>query len=296
MCDWCDIHATRDQKWYEEFDNFLFNKVFPTPEEQEHKKQEMIATFAETEWRYSEPEYIRNIEFLRNRAASGFGSQIITKEEMLRLLRIAEEATKREDSLLVVGHCPCRLVYDGVRDYCCVGFGMPVSLSMEIAYGRLPREGLTEFGGAEWRELRQELRKQAKVPLKLEEAEELVDEWERRGLWHIVMSRGRMPLIEAICNCERRYCTYWRNRFISGIPDYVRRGHFIGRIDPLKCTACGACVEMCQFGALHYSRIADSVDIDPTMCFGCGLCRSACPNDSIEMVPKIEVPVARDLW
>ena len=100
--------------------------------------QEMIATFAETEWRYTEPEYIRNVEYLRNRAASGFGSQIITKEEMLRLLRLAEEATKREDSLLVVGHCPCRLVYDGVRDYCCVGFGMPVSLSVEIAYGRLP--------------------------------------------------------------------------------------------------------------------------------------------------------------
>jgi len=97
-----------------------------------------MATFAEAEWRYTEPEYIRNVEYLRNRAASGFGSQIITKEEMLRLLRLAEEATKREDSLLVVGHCPCRLVYDGVRDYCCVGFGMPVSLSVEIAYGRLP--------------------------------------------------------------------------------------------------------------------------------------------------------------
>ena len=107
MCDWCTIHATKDNKWYEEFDNFLFNKVFPTPEEQEQRKKEMIATFAETEWRYSEPEYIRNIDYLRIRAASGFGSQIITKEEMLRLIRLAAEATKREDSLLVVGHCPC---------------------------------------------------------------------------------------------------------------------------------------------------------------------------------------------
>ena len=53
---------------------------------------------------------------------------------------------------------------------------------------------------------------------------------------------------------------------------------------------------MCQFGALHYSRIADSVDIDPTMCFGCGLCRIACPNDAIDMVPRTEMPAARHLW
>lgn len=296
MCDWCRIHGDRDGRWYDRHENYLFNKVFPDPAVQEQKKQEMIATFAETEWRYAEPEYIRNIEFLRNRAASGFGSQVITKEEMLRILRLADEATKREDSLLVVGHCPCRLVYDGVRDYCCIGFGMPVSLSMEIGYGRLPREGLTEYGGAEWRELRTELRKQAKVPLKLDEAEELLDDWERRGLWHIIMSRGRMPLIEAVCNCERRYCTYWRNRFISGVPDYVRRGHFVGRIDPLTCTACGACVEMCQFGAVHHSRIADTVDIDLTMCFGCGLCRSVCQSSAITMVPRAEIPVTRDLW
>ena len=296
MCDWCSIHGSKGQKWYEDYENFLFNKVFPDPEVQEQKKKEMIASWTETEWRYSEPKYIRNSGFLRSRVSSGFSSQVITKEEMLRVLRLADEATKREDSLLVVGHCPCRVVYDGVRDYTCIGFGMPVSLSMEVGYGRLPREGLTEFGGAEWSELRHELRKQVKVPLKLEEAEELVDEWEQRGLWHLVVGRGRMPLIEAICNCEKRYCTYWRNRFMSGVPEYVRRGHSIGRVDPLKCTTCGACVEMCQFGAIHYSRTGDSVDIDPVNCFGCGICRSACSHDAIEMVSRIVVPVAKELW
>ena len=296
MCHWCTQHGDRDQKWYETFDNYLFNKIFPTPEEQEAAKQKIVSTFAETEWRYSEPEYIRNPDFLQARASSGFGSQIITKEEMLRLLRLADEATKREDSLLVVGHCPCRLVYDGVRDYCCIGFGMPVTMSMEVAYGRLPREGLTEFGGAEWKELRNELRKGARVPLKLDEAEELLDEWEKNGLWHIVMGRGRMPLVEAICNCEKRYCTYLRNREVYGIKEYVLKGHFVGRVEPLTCTRCGACVEMCQFGAIHYSRIADTVDIDPTKCFGCGLCRSVCPRDAITMVPREEIPIARELW
>ena len=41
-------------------------------------------------------------------------------------------ATKREDSMVVLGHCPCNLVYHGTREYCSIGFGMPVTMSMEV--------------------------------------------------------------------------------------------------------------------------------------------------------------------
>jgi Pyruvate/2-oxoacid:ferredoxin oxidoreductase delta subunit len=274
----------------------MFTKIFPEETEQEKVKAQMKATFSETEWRYSDPEYIRNQQFLRDRASSGFGSQIITKKEMLKIVQLADEAVKREDSIMVVGHCPCRLVLEGVRDYVCIGFGMPVTMSMELGYGRLPNIGLTEYGGMEWKDLRRDLRKGVKVPLKLEEAEGLIDEWEKRGLWHIVMSRGRLPLIEAICNCERRYCTYWMNRFRSGVPEYVLKGHFVARLDPHTCVTCGDCWDRCQFGAIHYSATSDNVDIDATLCMGCGLCASACPNNAIEMVPREEIPIARDLW
>jgi len=47
-----------------------------------------------------EPEFIRNKEFLQYRADHGFGSKMITKEEMLRLIRLANEAVKRENGLL----------------------------------------------------------------------------------------------------------------------------------------------------------------------------------------------------
>lgn len=296
MCTWCSQHGDRDQKWYERFDNYLFKKVFPDEAAQQNAKQKIAATFSSTEWRYSDPEFIRNRQFLQERANSGFGSQIITKEEMLKVVKLADEAVKREDTIMVAGHCPCRLVYEGVRDYVCIGFGIPVAVSMEVGYGRLPGEGLTEFGGREWKDLRRDLRKGVKVPLKYEEAEQLIDEWEKRGLWHIVMSRGRLPLIEAICNCEKRYCTYWMNRFRSGVNEYVLKGHFIARVDPLSCTACGQCWDRCQFGALHYSATSKNVDIDPTFCFGCGLCGSACPNQAIRMVPREEIPIAQNLW
>ena len=296
MCQGCTPQAGRSERWYLNYENYLFNKVFPTLEEQEEAKNKIKASFIETEWRYSQPQYIRNKEFLVNRASMGFGSQIITREEMKRILDIAFKATEHEDSMVVVGHCPCRVVYDGVRDYCCVGFGMPVTMSMELAYGRLPKEGLTEFGGAEWRELRRELRKGAKVPLKREEVDDIIDDWERRGLWHIVMSRGRMPLIEAICNCESRYCAYWRNRVNSGVKEYVIKGHYVARIDPFACTQCGACTQMCDFGAISYSRIAETVDIDVTKCFGCGLCIAVCPPNAISLVAREEIPAARNLW
>jgi Pyruvate/2-oxoacid:ferredoxin oxidoreductase delta subunit len=296
MCRLCIQHAGRDEAWYLNFENYLFKKIFPTPEEQEEAKQAMIATFAETEWRYSEKEYVRNPQFLQARASSGFGAQVVTLEETLKILEIAEEATRRDDSMLVVGHCPCKLVYRGARDYVCIGFGFPVTMSMEVAYGRLPREGLTEFGGAEWRQLRKELRKEAKVPLKLAEAEKLLLEWERKGLWHLIMGRGRLPLIEAICNCERPYCVYWRWRDVYGIPDYCLKGHYVARIRSEECTSCGECMQQCQFGAVRTSVWDRSTAVDPTKCFGCGLCRIVCDSGAIEMIPRESIPVARNLW
>ncbi|MFH1032660.1 MAG: 4Fe-4S binding protein [Chloroflexota bacterium] len=295
MCHWCADHG-RGQTWYDNLENYLFNKIFMTPEQREEVKKKMVATFADTEWRYSEPEFIRNVNFLKERASHGFAAQIITKEEMIKVLELAEEAAKREDSMVVLGHCPCNLVYHGTREYCCIGFGMPVAMSMEIGYGRLPREGLTEFGGAEWRELRSELRKGAKVPLQLNDAKQLIEEWEKKGRWHLIMGRGRMPLIEAICNCEKPYCTYWRNRLVSGVKEYCLKGHFVARINTKKCTTCGACMKQCQFGAIHTSIWEDITNIDPTQCFGCGICRAVCKNDAIDMVPKTQIPIARNLW
>ena len=110
------------------------------------------------------------------------------------------------------------------------------------------------------------------------------------------MSRGRLPLIEAICNCEKRYCTYSRNRDLSGVIEYCLKGHYIARINPEKCTACGRCLNACEFGAISHSKIADTVDIDVTKCYGCGLCRSRCKHDAISMVSREMIPAARNLW
>ena len=48
------------------------------------------------------------------------------------------------------------------------------------------------------------------------------------------------------------------------------------------CTQCGACRELCRFGAIN-----GSLTIDPVSCEGCGVCVAMCPEHAITMVPKL---------
>lgn len=296
MCKFCQEHG-RGDRWYLNYENYLFNKVFPTPEQRQEAKSEMMSFYSEIEWHHTDKEYQGNIDFIKGRGDAGLVcGQVVTLEETLRVFELANEAARREDSMVVLGHCPCREVYRGVRDYCCIGFGFPVALSMEIGYARLPREGLTEFGGADWRDLRSWIRKGVKVPLKPEEVEEVLRDQEKKGRYHMVIVRGRMPLIEGICNCEKPVCVYARYRQVYRSYEYLYKGHFVAQVDTSKCTLCRACMGACQFGAVYVSKVHETTTIDPLTCFGCGLCRAACKPGAISLVPRAKTPVARDLW
>lgn len=50
------------------------------------------------------------------------------------------------------------------------------------------------------------------------------------------------------------------------------------RIDPGRCTGCGACLEACRFGAVR-----GDYTIDPLACEGCGLCSRLCPCEAVIM-------------
>ncbi len=49
----------------------------------------------------------------------------------------------------------------------------------------------------------------------------------------------------------------------------------VPRADESKCTACGACSEVCQFKAI--SLLGDVLLTFPEMCHGCGACLEVCP-------------------
>lgn len=55
---------------------------------------------------------------------------------------------------------------------------------------------------------------------------------------------------------------------------------YIRYIDPESCTGCGACVAVCETGAIE---LADDVAVAayPELCNGDGACRKACPEGAI---------------
>jgi MinD superfamily P-loop ATPase len=61
--------------------------------------------------------------------------------------------------------------------------------------------------------------------------------------------------------------------------DYCGAG--LAVIDEGRCTQCGRCQEVCQFGAVK------EFEIDPLRCEGCGTCALVCPVQAITMKEQI---------
>ena len=53
-------------------------------------------------------------------------------------------------------------------------------------------------------------------------------------------------------------------------------------MDPDQCTACGACLERCYFGALQADE-EGRARVTGEQCIGCGLCRVVCPVEAITL-------------
>jgi MinD superfamily P-loop ATPase len=69
-------------------------------------------------------------------------------------------------------------------------------------------------------------------------------------------------------------------------PRIVRREDFYGGYlavrDEGRCTGCGRCLELCRFGAM-----GEGFSISRFGCEGCGVCAWFCPEQAIEMVPRL---------
>jgi ferredoxin len=116
-----------------------------------------------------------------------------------------------------------------------------------------------------------------------EEAVAVIDDAAERGsihtLWFKDAAGGRMY---AICNCCSCCCIGLKAER-EGFRPLAGSGYRI-RIDAAACTACGACVPTCAFGALALTAAGDSLAVDAERCFGCGACVSACPSGALSLV------------
>ena len=81
---------------------------------------------------------------------------------------------------------------------------------------------------------------------------------------------------------------YFKDEYIAHIrdkkcPAHVCKKLMTYRIDPDKCTACGACLKACPSQAVTgQKKVAHS--IDPAKCIRCGACHDACKFNAVEML------------
>ena len=57
------------------------------------------------------------------------------------------------------------------------------------------------------------------------------------------------------------------------------------RIDPQKCTGCGACAAHCRFGAIR--REENNFRVVAHMCEGCGVCTLVCPAQAVTLEESV---------
>jgi Pyruvate/2-oxoacid:ferredoxin oxidoreductase delta subunit len=111
-----------------------------------------------------------------------------------------------------------------------------------------------------------------------------LDEVEEIGLVHTVSNV--MQGVGYICNCCGCCCGLLRGITEWGIEHSVAQADYYAAIDADACTACGACSDRCQVGAI--AEHEGVYVVDRPRCIGCGLCVTGCTARAAELHPKAE--------
>jgi electron transport complex protein RnfB len=129
---------------------------------------------------------------------------------------------------------------------------------------------------------------QATRPITKEEALHILDEAEEAGLIHSAANYRDQHFY--ICNCCTCCCGVMRGIAEFGIPTAIAHSDFRAVVDAEVCSACGDCLERCQFAALSIPEWV--CEVDYARCVGCGLCATACSTGALylERRPEGEVP------
>jgi Pyruvate/2-oxoacid:ferredoxin oxidoreductase delta subunit len=111
-------------------------------------------------------------------------------------------------------------------------------------------------------------------------AVEILEAEDARGrVHHAFFNDPMLGRFFGICNCCSCCCAAM-SAHARGTPMLASSG-YVAEIDVEACTACGACIAYCQFGALELTGGANQVDY--AACMGCGVCVSKCLQEAIAL-------------
>jgi len=67
--------------------------------------------------------------------------------------------------------------------------------------------------------------------------------------------------------------------------DIVVASGSVCEVDEKRCMGCGACVEVCSYGALELreTKQGKKAEVNPVLCKGDGLCNACCPTGAISL-------------
>jgi len=60
----------------------------------------------------------------------------------------------------------------------------------------------------------------------------------------------------------------------------------IAQVDPVFCSNCGVCIEVCPYGApsfIEKGPLTGRAEVNPILCKGCGLCVSSCRSGALNL-------------
>jgi ferredoxin len=102
----------------------------------------------------------------------------------------------------------------------------------------------------------------------------------RGHVQHAFFKDAMLGRFYAICNCCACCCGAMQAHR-NGTPMLASSG-YVCQVDAVLCAGCGACAEICPFGALSVTTGVSVVDVP--RCMGCGVCVDGCPQGALQLV------------
>lgn len=268
MCEYCSKHKRK--KWFLDEENY--KEALLEDKKRQNVLQKLGGYSHEFHLRdntgilynYQTPLLKDVIRYLANKSLKNeYAGQIVSLEDALKVVELSDNH--------VLFECACRKLVGDKTDYVCLNFG-PLR---DLIKTKNPKEKIIEIDTYE--------------------AKTILKEANAKGLYHEIYF-AKAPFPTTLCNCDRKYCLAYKDRFVYGMDKILLKGHEVAVVQPGKCTGCKKCLERCQFGSVLFDDATEKAFIDTTKCFGCGLCEKTCPANAIKLVNRNDTENSKGRW